>query len=227
MKGYLITFEGPDGGGKTTQAKLLDEFLQSSGFPTLLKREPGGTEIGEKLGEIIGDMRYLGIISSMTELFLFLAARAQIASEVVIPALREGKVVILDRFIDSTLAYQGFGRGIDLGTLSFLNDLATHRLIPDLTILLDLPIEEGLKRRFLSGETRVERIDREVIEFHQKARDGYLLMAEEDRSGRWVKLDAQEEVEAIQARIEALTSARLRESGIEPRNELRRSIEGE
>ena len=177
----FITFEGGDGSGKTTQLQALESYLTALGKSCLSTREPGGTSVGKLLRKIlleVGKPR----ITSATELFLYLADRAQHIHEVIIPALEQGKIVLCDRHTDSTLAYQGYGRGIDLQLLRRLNDLASHGIKPDLTLLLDCPVEIGLsrttQRRSQIGAGQSEdRFEREELEFHERVRTGFLELA--------------------------------------------------
>lgn len=175
--GLLISFEGGDGSGKTVQAESLNENLAMIRIPCSLHREPGGTKAGEALREIIKDPTY--DLCDLSELFAFLSARSQLVSEVILPELLEDKIVILDRFIDSSVAYQSFGRGLDRAFVENNNYVATQGLIPDLTFLLDVDPEIGLER----GKQRNEaacRIEESELSFHKKLRQGYLTIAEEN-----------------------------------------------
>jgi dTMP kinase len=178
MAGFFVTFEGVEGCGKTTQAELLRADLEKDGFRVVFSREPGGTEIGERIRQILLD-RHLGEMKPLTELFLYLAARAQNVQELIRPALSEGAIVICDRFADASLAYQGAGREIGSAQVGELNRAATFGLVPDYTILLDVPVETGMERKSTGGEAAVERdrIEREEMEFHSKVREGYLSLA--------------------------------------------------
>lgn len=173
MRGILITFEGIEGCGKTTQAQLLYEYLKSRGIPCLLVYEPGGTKIGEKIRKILLDETNVEM-APKTELFLYLAARVQLIKEVILPALQEGKIVICDRFSDSTLAYQGGGRNLGLEKVNQINKYATDKLKPDFTILIDIPISLSQKR--MEKEKR-DRLEKENEEFHKRVRDTYLFLA--------------------------------------------------
>ncbi len=174
-KGIFISFEGIEGTGKTTQARLLSERLVEKGYEVILTQEPGGTVIGNRIREILLLPEHKEM-SYMTELLLYNAARAQHLSEKIIPALNQGKVVITDRFTDSTVAYQGYGRGIDIQLIMSINNIATGGIKPHLTILFDLDVEVGLKRN--RGINKVDRLELEDIEFHKKVREGYLKIAE-------------------------------------------------
>ena len=173
-KGLFITFEGADGCGKTTQIKLLAEYLKNKGYEVVLTREPGGKGLGEKVREIL--LNYDGEVSDRCESFLFLADRAQNIDVIVNPAVQSGKIVLCDRHIDSTVAYQGYGRGLDLKRIKMLNDLATNGRKPDLTIVFDIDVETSMKR-VGSEKDRMESVG---IEFHNKVRNGYLEIAKEE-----------------------------------------------
>jgi len=183
MKGTFITFEGGEGSGKSTQARLLATYLKERGQQVMLTREPGGTEIGDAIREIILNPAF-SEMKNITELLLLAASRAQHVEERIKPALERGVIVICDRFTESTLAYQGYGRGFDLKLMRSLNSLATGGVMPDLTILLDLPIEVGLvrakslkKKESEAGEG--DRIEQEDADFHRRLRKGFLALADE------------------------------------------------
>lgn len=187
-RGLFITLEGPDGSGKTSQAARLGAALEAEGRDVVLLREPGGTALGERLRELLlhrEDMR----IDPLADALLFNAARAQLVSEVIRPALAAGKTVLCARFADSTLAYQGYGAGLDLETLKTLETIATAGTHPDLTVLLDVPAETGLnrKRRGRGALTRFE--SRADLAFHRRVRDGFLRLAR-DEPERWRVIDA-------------------------------------
>ena len=175
MRGYFITFEGMEGSGKSTQIKRAAGYLRKKGRAVLLLREPGGTRVGEAIRRVILDKKFKEMAPE-TELLLYFAARAQLVREKILPALKKGKVVISDRFEDSTLAYQGFGRGISLKEIQKISGLVRNSLRPDLTFLLDLDVREGLKR---AG--RGDRIERQSFNFHKKVRRGFLALARKDR----------------------------------------------
>lgn len=172
-----MTLEGIEGCGKSTQAKLLGEYLRSKGYVTVETREPGGTPLAEHIRSLLLD-RTSEPIAPETEAFLVFAARRQHVAQVIKPALAQGAIVICDRFSDSTLAYQGYARGLDLPTLRTLNHLATQTIMPDLTLLFDLPVSTGLTRRRNAAGTN--RLDRESIRFHRKVRAGFLDLAKRD-----------------------------------------------
>lgn len=202
----FITLEGPDGSGKTTQSRLLADWMQEQGLPVLLVREPGGTPIGERVRDILHDPAHVGM-TPWAEVFLFCASRAQLVAEVIRPALAAGRIVLCDRYADSTLAYQGYGRGLDLESLRTVLHLATGGLKPDLTFYLDISPEEGLARR-LRGGGEWNRLDRETLEFHHRVRAGYLELAGLEPR-RWVVVDAARPVEVVQADLRAILLKRF------------------
>ena len=174
QKGLFITFEGGDGCGKTTQIKLLEEYLQSKGYKTLLTREPGSKGLGVKVREIL--LNYDGEVSPVCESFLFLADRAQNVDCIIKPALEEGTVVICDRHTDSSVAYQGYGRGLDIDRINMLNNIATSGLKPDLTIVLDVDVETSQAR--VGAEK--DRMESAGIEFFERVRKGFLEIAKQE-----------------------------------------------
>ncbi len=194
----FITFEGPEGSGKSTQARLLADYLRECGEDVLLTREPGGTTIGDQIRAILHSHENTAMIGT-TELFLYNAARAQIVAEVIRPALELDKIVLSDRYADSTIAYQGYGRQIDLKLVREITELATGGLKPDLTFLIDVGVEDGLTRR-KNGAVRGEewnRMDSLSREFYERVRAGYLeLMREEPQ--RWVRIDGTPGIEEVQ-----------------------------
>ena len=200
-RGLLITFEGGEGGGKSTQVARLARRLRASGREVVTAREPGGTELGERVRAITRDPA-----APIAELFLFEAARAQLIAEIVRPAVTSGAVVILDRYADSTLAYQGYGRGLNLGEVRQANTTATGGLVPDLTVLLDIDVEHGLQRKL--GEIGHDAIGREHREFHERVREGYRTLAEAE-ARRWVVLDATLAPDELEERIWETVEARL------------------
>jgi dTMP kinase len=190
-RGLLITFEGGEGSGKTTLARLLAQRLEAAGYAVTLTREPAGTEAGRLAWEGIAR----GGIDAYTELFLFLAARSDHTACVIAPALEAGRIVVCDRFADSTVAYQGYARGLDVRLLQRLNRLATKGIRPDLILLLDLPVEEGLARQGKAGNDR-DAIGRETAAFHERVRRGYLALAGAEPR-RWVVLDARRPLDEL------------------------------
>ena len=171
-KGKLITFEGPEGSGKSTQGKLLVQYLRRKGRKAIFLREPGGTRLSEKIRKILLDKSNKNICS-LSEMLLYMAARAQLIQEIIKPALRDGCYVICDRFLDSTIAYQGWGLGVDLPLIKYLGDYVTSKITPELTIFLDVAIKQGLK---CCGR-RLDRIEQRSFTYHQRVRRGYLKLA--------------------------------------------------
>jgi dTMP kinase len=188
----FITFEGGEGSGKSVQAKALYRRLSRLAIPVLQTQEPGGTPFGKRLGHWLKWAKNTDI-SPLTELMLFNAARAQSVAEVIKPALKNGKVVISDRYADSTTVYQGYGRELDLTMVKAVNKAATQGLTPDLTILLDMPAEEGLARK--KGE-KPDRFEQEAIAFHRRVQEGYLELARGEPE-RWLVIDASKSKEEI------------------------------
>lgn len=178
--GFFITFEGVEGCGKTTQLRLLKERLEAAGRQVTATREPGGCPIADQMRAILLDAENRAI-TPLAELLLYAAARAQHVQEVILPALARGEIVLCDRFTDATVAYQGHGRGLDLGTIAELNRLATGGLAPGLTLLIDCPVEVGLSRALARIEAasgaREERFELESVRFHERVREGYLELA--------------------------------------------------
>lgn len=203
----FVTFEGPDGCGKTTQVARLAEWLRGAGHDVIATREPGGTLIGDQVRAILHspDNRSM---RPTAELLLYCASRAQLVGEVVRPHLEQGGVVLSDRYADSSLAYQGYGRGIDLSALQAVLDFATGGLRPDLTLLLDVNVEEGLRRRKGSGG-EWNRLDQETLDFHRRAREGFLALARAEPE-RWVVIDAARGPDEVQAEIREEVTKRLR-----------------
>ena len=202
----FITFEGPDGSGKSSQVAALAEFLDQTGYPVLVTREPGGTAIGDQVRAILSNLENTGM-HPRTETLLFLAARAQLVEQVICAHLEKGDVVLCDRYADSTLAYQGFGHGNDLTQIRNLISFATGGLKPDLTILLDIDVEVGLRRRARGGEWN--RLDAYNLEFHQRVRQGYHQLAQAEPE-RWVVIDAGQPPERVQADVRQVVMERLR-----------------
>jgi len=203
----FITLEGPDGSGKTTQARLLADWLREQGYEVVLTREPGGTDVGDQIRVVLHDPRNTAM-DARAEILLYSASRAQHVAQLIRPALAAGKIVISDRYADSTLAYQGYGRGLDLEMLRTITAFATGGLTPDLTLYLDITPQEGLQRRRLGGG-EWNRLDAETLGFHQWARAGYLELAnlEPERGG---VMDAARAVEDVQAESRARVKARLK-----------------
>lgn len=203
----FITLEGPDGSGKTSQVPQLAESLRGAGYDVLTTREPGGTAIGDQIRGVLFDLSNKGM-NPRSEILLFQASRAQLVDEVIKPALSAGKVVLCDRYADSTLAYQGYGHRIELKHLEEIVGFATGGLKPDLTLFLDISVEEGLKRRNSGGDWN--RLDDYDLEFHRRVRDGYLkLIAAEPK--RWVRVDAARSPEAVAVDLERFALERLKQ----------------
>jgi len=203
--GYFITFEGPDGSGKTTQAHLLAEWLRES-HDVVLTREPGGTEIGDQIRAVLHDPQNVAM-DARAEILLYSASRAQHVAQLIRPALAAGKIVISDRYADSTLAYQGYGRELDLEALRTITLFATSGLTPDLTLYLDVIPEAGLQRRQMGGG-EWNRLDAETLEFHRRVRAGYRELARQE-SERWAVIDGERSVEEVQAELRVQVQARL------------------
>ncbi len=195
-RGIFITLEGPDGAGKSSQLGPLAERVRTLGLECVATREPGSTEIGERVRDVVlqGGMR-----EALTDALLFNAARRQHVQEIIRPALESGAVVICDRYADSSMAYQGYGGGVPLDDVQTINFLATAGLTPDRTVLFDLPVEAGLQRRAVgaaSDFTRFESTEQHDVAFHQRVRDGYLEMAAADPA-RWRVIDAGQPATAV------------------------------
>ncbi len=208
----FITFEGPEGSGKTSQIPPLTRFLEEQGRQVVTTREPGGTQIGDQVRAVLTSLSNTSM-HPRTEILLFLAARAQLVEECIRPSLVQGKLVLCDRYADSTLAYQGFGHGTDLGLLRQLLDFATGSLWPDLTILLDLDPEKGLQRKRSGGEWN--RLDAYELAFHQRVWRGYQTLASQEPQ-RWATIDASQPFDAVQNQIRQTILDRL-SGGVVPK----------
>jgi dTMP kinase len=174
MKGKFITFEGSEGCGKSTQSKMLFSYLKARGLKVIYLREPGGIKLSEKIREIL--LNPESRISPLAETLLYMAARAQVVEEIIKPALGSGRIVVCDRFLDSTIAYQGYGLGIDIKLIKSIGNFATQGIKPDLTIFLDLPVKSGLKHR----HSCKDRIEQRSFSYHGKVRRGYLALARDE-----------------------------------------------
>ncbi len=202
----FITFEGPDGSGKSYQVAALAEYLSQAGYTVWVTREPGGTTIGDQVRAILSNLNNTAM-HPRTETLLFLAARAQLVEEVICSQLEKGDIVLCDRYADSTLAYQGFGHGNDLTQIRNLISFATGNLKPDLTILLDIDVEVGLQRRARGGQWN--RLDAYNLEFHQRVRRGYLLLARAEPD-RWVVINADQAPELVEVNVRQVVLERLK-----------------
>jgi len=203
----FITLEGPEGSGKTSQLPRLADYLREQGYDVLTTREPGGTIIGDQVRAVLTRLDNTAM-QPRTEILLFLAARAQLVEEAIRPALAQGKIILSDRYADSTLAYQGYGHGVDLALLRLLLDFAPGGLRPDLPLLLDVDPAVGLSRRRSSGG-EWNRLDAYALEFHQRVRQGYLTMAQQEPT-RWRVVDASQPPDVVQSALSQLVLNRLR-----------------
>jgi len=202
-RGKLITFEGIEGSGKSTHAGLLAEKMRSAGFKVLILREPGGTQLGEKIRVLLSKKDGKEKLCAQAELLLFMASRAQLVEHVILPALGRGEHVICDRFLDSTAAYQGYARGCSLELVNKINAFAVQDILPDLTLLLDLEIQAGFRRlacRNRRHGTCKDRIESESLEFHKRVRQGYLALAKK-MPGRFSIITANRPVKKVHADI--------------------------
>lgn len=206
MKGLLITFEGGEGGGKSTQIVRLRDRLLKEKKDVVVLREPGGTVISEQIREIVLSARNIGMAFT-TEVLLFQAARAQIYREIVFPSLKAGKIILMDRSRDSSVVYQGMVRGFGKDLIEKLHEISTKNTYPDLTLLLDISVNNGLDRRNKSN--KVDRLDMEGKSFHEKVRSAYLELAKINDRGRWVIIDAEKTIEEVEADIWKVVSQKL------------------
>ena len=206
-KGFLVSLEGPEGAGKTSVLEAIIPILEGRGIEVLSTREPGGVLIGEKIREVILDPSHTEM-DPKTELLLYIASRRQHLVEKVLPALAAGKLVIMDRFIDSSVAYQGFGRGLDKEAIDWLNEFATDGLKPDLTLYFDIEVEEGLARIAANSDREINRLDMEGLDLHRKVRQGYLSLLEKE-ADRIVKIDASLPLDQVIANTQQLLLDRM------------------
>ncbi len=207
----FITFEGGEGTGKSTQIRLLQKYFEQINVACLATREPGGTALGGLIRKLLLEVN-ADVIAPLTEVFLYLADRTHHVSQIIDPAISAGKIVLCDRFTDSTLAYQGYGRGINVAWLRELNDTATGSTRPDLTFLLDCPVEVGLSRtaarKYEAGNPREDRFERETLAFHEKVRAGFLALAQRE-PGRFSIIDATKTVEENAAEIREIVDRKV------------------
>lgn len=201
----FITLEGPEGSGKTMQLPKLADYLRQSGFDVLTTREPGGTSISEQIRTVLHNLENREM-NPRTEILLFQASRAQLVEQVIRPHLKKGGIVLSDRYADSTLAYQGYGHQIDIEPLRVLVTFATGGLRPDVTILLDVDVEIGLRRKELKGEWN--RLDAYDLDFHHRVRQGYLRLAREEPE-RWVVVDASQSPKQVQNEMRCIVAEKL------------------
>lgn len=209
MAGFFITLEGIDSCGKTTQARRLAPYLRKMGYSVLLTREPGGDRISEKVRRILLS-KTNSEMTGLTELLLYQASRSQLTERIIRPALRAGQVVICDRYSDSSLAYQGHGRGLSKTTIKELNRIASLGLLPDLTILIDVPVRISLVRK-RKEKTRKDRLEKERFEFHQRIREGFLTIARQNRK-RMKVVDGREDIEGTWHKVKKVVESFLSRS---------------
>lgn len=207
QKGLFITFEGPEGAGKTTVIAEIDKRLESIGMDTVLTREPGGIRISEKIRSIILDNAHQEM-DGRTEALLYAAARRQHLVEKIIPGLKEGKIVLCDRFVDSSLAYQGFARGLGMDEVMSINQFAIEDTMPDMTIFFDISPEEGLRRIETNAGREQNRLDNETLHFHRDVYEGYGIVLER-YADRIVRIDASEPLSEVTENVWKLISSRL------------------
>ena len=206
-KGIFISLEGPDGAGKSSVLEALIPILEAKGQAFVTTREPGGVAVAEKIRDVVLDPKHTEI-DEKTELLLYIASRRQHLVERILPALDRGEMVLVDRFIDSSVTYQGFGRGLKVADIDWLNDFATDGLKPDLTLYFDIEAEEGLARIAKSKERGADRLDRESVEWHRRVREGYLSILEKEPN-RVRKIDASQPLEKVVADTLAVLAERV------------------
>jgi dTMP kinase len=212
LPGFLISFEGSEGSGKSTQISRIATLLEDAGQEVVVTREPGGTEIGEEIRHLLKHSGNNSQMFSETELLLFAAARAQLVREVILPALEEGKIILSDRYLDSTTVYQGVARQINEDPVKLINEFAVGDITPDLTIVIDVPAEVGLKRIRTRPSDLPDRMEAENIEFYKAVREGYLVLAK-GMPDRFHVVDGTKEVNEVEAEIwEALSELVLEEA---------------
>lgn len=211
--GFFISFEGPEGSGKTTQSVLLNEYLGRNGYRSIYTREPGGTNVGDQIREVLLDPLNKDI-EDETELLLYGAARVEHLKKRIIPNLQKNKIVICDRYEDSTFAYQGFGRGINLDIITSLRAIVAGKMEPDLTLFLDVVAEQGLKRKFPGEDGRcgADRIEMEQIDFHRRVRMGYVRLAEM-YPWRILRVNGNQPVDVVHTDVVSIVLSKLDERG--------------
>lgn len=208
-RGLFITLEGPEGSGKSTIIRMIEDYLNKKGVRYVSTREPGGIDIAEQIREVILNKKNTAM-DRRTEALLYAASRRQHMIERVIPSLKEGKIVICDRFVDSSLAYQGYGRGIGIEEVMKINEFAIEGYMPDLTIYLDVEPKLGLDRISKNKDREINRLDLEKLDFHNKVREGYLKLLEE-YPNRIIKVDAGKEIDLVFKEIKDLIEDRILE----------------
>lgn len=206
MKGFFITFEGMEGSGKSTQVGLLGSRLKEEGFNIVVTREPGGTRIGEEIRNITHSRESVDL-TAVTEAYLMAASRAQHVREIIKPALEAGKIVICDRYIDSSLAYQGYGRQMSQATIEQLNHEAIENIWPEMAIFLDIPLVKGMNRR--NGSDKIDRLDLQQIDFYKRVYEGYQMIIGKDKD-RFLVIDSAKTVTEVAAEIWKNVSRRLK-----------------
>jgi dTMP kinase len=211
VSGLFITFEGPEGAGKTSIIQKLARELGEEGFPVLLTREPGGIKIAEQIRSVILDCDNTEM-DARTEALLYAAARRQHLVERVLPAMKENKIVLCDRFIDSSLAYQGHARGIGIEEVLSINEFATEKQMPSLTIYFDIEPEEGLKRIAANNKREINRLDQEEMDFHHRVKEGYDKVIEKYRD-RFLMIDASKDFDTVYASVKGELTGYLKKQG--------------
>lgn len=210
MRGIFITFEGPEGSGKTTQIELLEKYLKKKGYEILITREPGGTNISEQIRSVVLDKNNFNM-DNITEALLYAASRAQHVAEVILPSLLKGTIIICDRFVDSSIVYQGIGRELGIEFIKQINDLATQGIKPDVTFLMKISPKIGLNRKYLSHECN--RLDMEKLEFHNEVYEGYLKL-EDLYPERIIGMDASKSIVEIHEDIIDIIENKLKLLGV-------------
>lgn len=205
-RGFFITFEGGEGSGKSIQVEILTSHLHEEGYPVVVTREPGGTRVGEQIRTITHDPENVDL-EAITEAYLMAASRAQHVAQIIEPSIESGKIVVCDRYVDSSIAYQGYGRKLGADTIAKLNDFAVNGAIPDLTILLDTPIDIGFKRRAKSRKSK-DRLDLQERAFYQRVNAGYRTLAKTEPN-RFVLIDATKSIEAVASEVWTIVKEKL------------------